>query len=207
VNRGSVPLMYGQRHGTKDIPASYDILIALVRPATGVSVFEHSFTPGIPTTNWYSAQTVHIEEAIAIPVSVPVGEYDLRIALVRPDAQPDDPLRCFRLVNTDLHDGSGRYTVGRITVLNQGTPPATSTATATQTPSMTPTATGSPSHTPTATGTLTPTATATLTPTLVTPTSTVTAIASHTPTLTATRTRTATPMLYWLYLAAIMKGR
>jgi hypothetical protein len=205
VNRGTVPLMYGQRQGTMDIPASYDILIAFVRPATGVSVFEHSFTPAIPTTNWYSAQTMRIEEAIAIPVSVPVGEYDLRIALVRPDAQPNDPLRCFRLVNADLHDGSGRYTVGRITVLNQGTPPATSTATATQTPSMTPTGTGSPSHTPTATGTLTPTAT--LTPTIVTPTLTVTGTATRTPTLTATRTRTATPMLYWLYLPAIMKGR
>jgi len=150
VNRGTVPLMYGQLQGIKDVPTSYDILIAFVHPATGVPVFEHIFTPAVPTTNWYSAQAVRIEQAITIGASVPAGEYDLRIALLRPDVQPDDPRRYFRLVNTDLHDGSGRYTVGRITVLDDGgtpLPTSTPTATPTATPSATTAVTPSPSPT------------------------------------------------------------
>jgi len=122
----------------KDVPASYDILTAFVDAASDVPVFQHSFTPSTPTTEWYSAQPITIQAAIAIPGSVPTGEYDLRIALVNPNHSPYDARRYFRLVNVDLDDGGGRCTVGRITVLNEATP----TATAAPAPTLTPTPTG-----------------------------------------------------------------
>ncbi len=142
VNRGTVPLMRPERQGVKDVPASYDILVAFVDAASGSPVFEHSFTPAVPTTNWYTAQPISIEVAITIPTFVPAGEYDLRIALLNPNLAPHNEQRHFRLVNTDLHDGSARYTVGRIAVLNEPTPPATATPMATPTPTPTPGETG-----------------------------------------------------------------
>jgi hypothetical protein len=122
ANRGTAPLMRPERQGLKDAPASYDILIAFVDSASGTPVFEHSFTPDVPTTDWYSAEPIRIEEAIHIPTSVPAGEYDLRIALLNPNLPPQDDRRYFHLVNTDLGDSSGRYTVGQIVVLNDTTP-------------------------------------------------------------------------------------
>ena len=138
VNRGTVPLMRPDRQGAKDVPASYDILIAFVDVASDLPVFEHSFTPTVATTEWHSAQPVSIETTVRIPGFVPAGRYDLRIALVNPNVSPYDERRCFRLVNADLDDGSGRYTVGQITVLHQETP----TATAAPIPTPTPTPTG-----------------------------------------------------------------
>lgn len=173
VNRGTTPLMYGRREGVKDIPASYDILISFVNAATGSVVFEYVFTPSEPTTRWYSAQTVTVDEPVWIPASVPAGQYDLRIALVRPNVSASDPRRYFRLVNTDLADGKGRYVVGRITVLTPtGTPPTPSSAT--RTPTLTPTRTLTPIHTSTYTptptgGPILPTATPTPVGTPTTP--------------------------------------
>jgi len=141
VNRGTVPLMRPDRQGIKDVPASYDILIAFVDTASGLPVFEYSFTPSVSTTNWYTAQPVQIQTSISIPTFVPAGEYDLRIALLNPNLPPHDEQSYFRLVNTDLHDGNGKYTVGRITVLNEATPPAPATATVTAPPTLTPTPT------------------------------------------------------------------
>lgn len=138
LNRGTVPLMRPERQGTKDVPASYDILIAFVDAASGQPVFEYSFTPVVPTTNWYTAQPIHIEKAIKIPTFVPAGEYDLRIALLNSSLPPSDEHRYFHLVNTDLHDGNGRYTVGHITVLSETTPTATITPTPLPTPTPTP---------------------------------------------------------------------
>ncbi len=135
VNRGTVPLMRPERQGIKDVPASYDIQIAFVDSATGVSVFEHTFTPAVPTTQWYSAQPVVIEQLVPIPVTVPVGTYDLRLALVNPNLPAEYGHRYFRFVNTDLHDGSGRYTVGQITVGTATAPTATPTPSSGQTPS------------------------------------------------------------------------
>jgi hypothetical protein len=164
VNRGTVPLMYGQRQGIRDVPASYEIEIAFVRPADGVAVFEHRFAPGVPTTNWYSSQLVRIGQTVAIP-DVPIGEYDLRVALVRPDTLRGDPQHYFRLVNTDLHDGSGRYTVGQITVLEgDGTPLPTRTPSPTATGTMAPTLTATPTRTSPATASPSPTVTPTATP-------------------------------------------
>lgn len=116
VNRGTVPLMRPERQGIKDIPASYDILIAFVDPASGLPVFEHLFTPATPTTKWYTAQPVRIEEAVSVPASVPAGEYDVRVALVNPDLAPDDARRYFYLLNASQYDGMGRYTLGRVAV-------------------------------------------------------------------------------------------
>ena len=135
VNRGTTPLMRPERQGVKDVPFSYDILIAFVNAANGSPVFEHSFTPAMPTTSWYTAEPIRIEEAIHIPTSVPAGKYDLRIALVNPNLPPNDEKRYFHLVNVDLHDGSGRYSVGQITVLSESTPIATVTTGPTPTPS------------------------------------------------------------------------
>jgi len=140
MNRGTVPLMRSQRQGEKDIPASYDILIAFVDVVSDVPVFQHSFTPSMPTTEWYSAQPITVEAAITVPSSVPAGEYDLRIALANPNQSPYDDRRHFRLVNADLDDGSGRCTVGRIMVVSQATP----TATAAPPPTPSPTPTGGP---------------------------------------------------------------
>jgi len=125
VNRGTTPLMRPERQGVKDIPASYHVAIAFVDAASGSPVFEHSFAPAVPTTKWYSAQPVRIEEVILIPASVPAGKYDLRIALLNPNLSTHDEHRYFRLTNVELHDGSGRYTVGQVTVRNQTTTTAT----------------------------------------------------------------------------------
>jgi hypothetical protein len=124
VNRGTVPLMSAERQGDKDLPASYHVAISFVDAASGSAVFEHSFAPALPTTNWHSAQPVRVEEVIRIPTSVPGGEYDLRIGLVNPNLPTHDPHHYFRLINADLQDGSGRYTIGRITVLRPNTPTA-----------------------------------------------------------------------------------
>ena len=134
VNRGTVPPMRFVRQGITSVPVSYDVLIALVDPLSGSTVFEHTFTPAIPTTQWYSAQPVAIRESLSIPNSVPLGTYDLRTALVNPSYSADDPRYFLRLVNVNQHDGSGRYTVGQITVGDDGT-----------TPTAAPTAVGPPS--------------------------------------------------------------
>nr|MBC7244201.1 DNRLRE domain-containing protein [Chloroflexota bacterium] len=172
VNRGTVPLMRARREGIRDIPVSYDLQIAFVDRTTNQTVFAYNFTPSVPTTNWYSAQPVRIEQPILIPASIPPGEYDLRIALVNIIQPEDSGWHYFRLVNTELADGKGRYTVGRITVLSDGTPPPTAIPTSTRTTTPTRTVTPTPTRTATAaqTATLTPvrtptsTSTATLTP-------------------------------------------
>jgi hypothetical protein len=130
-----MPLTRPERQGVKDVPASYHILIAFVNAANGSTVYEHSFTPAIPTTSWYTAEPIRIEEAIHIPTSVPAGKYGLRIALVNPNLPPNDEQRYFRLVNVDLHDGSGRYSVGQITTVSEFTPIATAPTGPTPTPS------------------------------------------------------------------------
>ncbi len=122
VNRGTTPLTRPERQGLRDVPASYDIVLAFVDPASGLPILEHSFTPHVPTTAWHSAQLVRIEETIEIATSLPAGQYDLRIALVDPSPFTDDEHRRFRLVNADLSDGRGRYTVGQITVLHSSSP-------------------------------------------------------------------------------------
>jgi hypothetical protein len=165
VNRGTTPLMYGLRVGIKDLPTSYDIEIAFVNPATGATAFAYTFTPSTPTTDWYSAQPVRIEEYVSIPATVPAGAYDVRVALVRPDLPETDTRRYFQLVNTDLADGSGRYTVAGIAVLNSGGTPETPGApTRTPTPTRTRTLTPTPTRTQTPTLTRTPTFTPTPTP-------------------------------------------
>lgn len=137
TNRGTVPLIRPERQGLKDVPASYDVWIGFVSPTSGATLFEHTFTPSVPTTNWYSAQAIRIEQAITIPASMPPGEYDLQIALVNPDLPQDAEARHFRLVTTALNDGRGRYTVGKTSVRE---------------PIPTPTATATPEATPPATG-------------------------------------------------------
>jgi hypothetical protein len=126
VNRGTTPLMRPERQGVKDVPASYEILIAFVDPATGEQAFEHSFSPAVPTTRWYAAQPVHIEQTIPIPSSVPAAEYELSIALVNPSLPADDEQRYFHLTNADLSEDKGRYTIGPIAV--QKAQPTTTTA-------------------------------------------------------------------------------
>ena len=160
VNRGTTPLMYPRRGGIKDFPASYDIEIAFVSYATGNTVFAYTFTPSVPTTNWYSAQPVRIEEYIWIPGTLPAGDYSVRVALVRPDVPAADERHYFALVNTDLADGDGRYSVAGITVL------ADNTTVTPGAPTRTPTPTRTRTLTPTFTRTQTPTLTRTLTPTL-----------------------------------------
>lgn len=134
VNRGATPLMRPERQGIKDIPASYDIVIAFVNPVTGSPVFEHRFAPAVPTTKWYTAQPMRIEEPIVLPSSMPMGEYDVRIALVNPSLPPDDIRRYFYLLNVNQHDGEGRYTVGRITVHSAAMPIPSATAMPTESP-------------------------------------------------------------------------
>lgn len=136
VNRGTAPLMRPERQGIKDVPASYHIEVAFVDPASGATVFEHTFAPAVPTTNWYTAQPVRIESSIPVASSVPPGDYDLRIGLVNLNLPPTDEARYFRLANTALADGSGRYTVGRIAVRQQTVVP---TRAITPLPSATPT--------------------------------------------------------------------
>ncbi|MGB9879798.1 MAG: hypothetical protein ACPLRM_03460, partial [Anaerolineae bacterium] len=179
VNRGTVPLMRARRVGIRDIPVSYDIQIAFVDRATNQAVFVRNFNPAVPTTEWYSARPVRIEQTIRIPASLPSGEYDLRIALVNITQPEESGWYYYRLVNAELADGSGRYTVGRIIVLGEGTPLPTGMPTPTRT--MTPIRTATPTPIPTAT------IARTMTPTPVrTPTSTSTA----TPTPTATMWQT-----------------
>jgi len=139
VNRGVVALMRPERQEVKDVPASYDILMAFVDAASGSPVFEYSFTPAVPTTNWYSTQPIQIEKAVRIPTFVPAGEYDLRIALVNSNLPPQDEQRYFRLINTELDDGHGRYTMGRVLVLHEAAPTATAAATPSPTPTPIPT--------------------------------------------------------------------
>ncbi len=161
VNRGTTPLMYGRREGIKDVATSYDLELTFINASTGVVAHQYTFTPSVPTTNWYTAQTVRIEEYIWIPSDLPAGDYDLRIALVRPDLETTDPARYFALVNADLADGLGRYAVGGITILDPGGTPETPGA-----PTRTPTSTRTRTLTPTLTRTQTPTLTRTPTPTL-----------------------------------------
>jgi hypothetical protein len=116
VNRGTVPLMRPERQGIKGVPASYDVWLGFVSPTSGATVFEQTFTPAVHTTSWCAAQPIRIEQAISIPASVPPGEYDLQIALVNPDLPQDNEARNFRLVNTALDDGRGRYALGKVTV-------------------------------------------------------------------------------------------
>jgi hypothetical protein len=137
-NRGTAPVVRPQRQGVKDFPASYSVQVSFVDPATGLASLEYTFTPLTPTTNWYSAQPITVETQLPIPSFVPAGDYDLRVALVNPDVSAQDETQRFRLLNTSLHDGAGRYTVGRIHVLNVGPPPSTPT------PAVGPTATASP---------------------------------------------------------------
>ena len=141
ANRGTVPLMRPERQGVKDVPASYDIQLTFVDAAGGSPVFEYIFTPSVPTTHWYSAQPITIEQTVSLPVSVPSGEYELRIALVNPSLSAQDEQYSFRLINTSLHDGSGRYRVGRIMVSGETAP--------TVTPALTPIPGPTPSPTPT----------------------------------------------------------
>jgi len=143
-NRGTVPLMRPQREGIKDVPSSYDVLVAFVDRASEAVVFEYTFTPAVPTTRWHSAQPITLEQTIPIPTFVPAGQYDLRVALVNPSLPAGDELRSFRLVNADLSDGQGRYKCGRITVLNPTAPSATATPTTTPGPGPTATATPTP---------------------------------------------------------------
>jgi hypothetical protein len=116
--------MRPERQGIKDVPASYDIAITLVDTASGSIVWEHIFSPSVPTTQWYSATPVSIEEVMIIPDSVTGGTFDLRVALADPSWAEDDAYRRFALVNTKLDDGSGRYTVGQVRVLNEPPPTA-----------------------------------------------------------------------------------
>jgi hypothetical protein len=124
VNRGTTPLMRPQRQGIKDVPVSYDIAIALVDPNTGAVVWEHTFTPSVPTTQWYSATPISVEEVTVVPMSVAGGTYDLRVAVVDPSVERGHPNRHWKLVNTGLDDGTGRYTVGSVRILNEPTPTA-----------------------------------------------------------------------------------
>ena len=144
VNRGTTPLMRPRREGVKDLPASYDILISLVDAASGSAALEFQFTPAVPTTEWYSAQPIGLEQVVPIPPSTPAGTYDVRVALLNPNLPWEQHPHYFRLVNTTLpqDDGRGRYTVGQITVLPSSTPRATATATPTPTPPGTPAPTG-----------------------------------------------------------------
>jgi hypothetical protein len=116
TNRGTVPLMRPERQGIKDVPASYDVWLGFVSPTGGATLFEQTFIPAVSTTNWYTAQPVRIEQAITIPASLPSGDYDLQIALVNPDQPQDNEARNFRLVNTALDNGRGRYALGKVTV-------------------------------------------------------------------------------------------
>jgi len=129
VNRGTTPLMRPERHGTKDLPTSYDIALTLVDDSSASVAWEHIFTPSVPTTQWYSAKPITIEKTLVIPASVPGGTYDLRVALTDPSWADEGEYRRFRLVNTELDDGSGRYAVGRVRVLNEPTPTARPVAT------------------------------------------------------------------------------
>ena len=147
-NRGALPLIRPQRQGVKDIPSSYDVLISFVDAASNQAVLEFAFTPSVGTTEWFSAQPITVESQIPIPSSVPSGEYDLRIALVNPGVPSQDDPHYFHLVNASLHDGSGRYTVGRIRVLNTVLPSPTSAPTASPTPKTVSTPTPTPTPTP-----------------------------------------------------------
>jgi hypothetical protein len=116
VNRGTVPLVRPERQGIKDVPASYDVWLGFVNPADGATVFEQSFTPSVPTTRWYGAQPIRIEQQILIPDTLPTGEYDVLIALVNPDSPRDDDARTFRLITSAPNDGRGQYAVGKVAV-------------------------------------------------------------------------------------------
>jgi hypothetical protein len=129
TNRGTVPLMRPERQGITDVPGSYDVWLGFRSPTSGATEFELTFTPEVPTTNWYTAQPIRIEQTIVIPATLAPGDYELQIALVNPDLPLDDQTRDFRLVNTALDDGTGRYTLGTITV---HAPAATPTPEATQ---------------------------------------------------------------------------
>lgn len=148
-NRGTVPLIRSERQGVKAVPGSYDIQIAFVGAVSGITAFEYTFTPAVPTTKWYSAQAITVEETIPITTDVPPGEYDLRIALVNPNLPAQDEQRFFHLVNTDQHDGHGRYTVGHIVVRGKVQTPIPS---ATATVSISPTPTASPTPPPISSG-------------------------------------------------------
>ena len=135
ANRGTTPLKRPQRIEGKDVPASYDVVIALVDPGSGVTVFEHCFSPAVPTMQWHAAQQVRTEQMLTIPHAVPMGTYDLRIGLLDPNAPAQDRPRYFRLINAGPEDGAGRHTVGTITVLQPSVSTGTPTVHAEPTPS------------------------------------------------------------------------
>jgi len=124
VNRGTTPLMRPERQGIRDVPASYDIAIALVDTNSGSVVWEHTFTPSVPTTQWYSATPVSIEEVMTVPASVMDGTYDVRVGLVNPGFERGDSQRHLKLVNIELGDGNGRYGVGSVRIVNEPSPTA-----------------------------------------------------------------------------------
>ena len=128
VNRGTVPLMRSRREGIKDVPASYDVLLSLVNPMTGATVAASTFTPAVPTTAWYSAQQITANGALRLPVGLTPGVYELRVGLINPDLPATDSERYFRLINTDLFDGQGRYSAGQVTVVSSSPEVPTPTA-------------------------------------------------------------------------------
>jgi hypothetical protein len=138
TNRGTVPLMRAERQGIRDVPASYDIWLGFVNRTSGATLFEQTLTPSVPTTDWYTAQAVRIEQAITIPTSLPSGDYDLMIALVNPKVAPGEKTHRFRLVSSAPDDGTGRYAAARIAVRGGSPAPA-----GTATPQGTSPATGS----------------------------------------------------------------
>jgi hypothetical protein len=134
ANRGTAPLMRPERQGIKDVPASYDVVIAFVHPANGATEWAHTFRPAVPTTQWHSAEPVSLETRFLIPDSLPGGEYELRIGLADPNLPAQDEQRYFRLINIDLHDGSGRYTVASTTISSQSAVAPAATAAPEPTP-------------------------------------------------------------------------
>ncbi len=127
VNRGTVPLIRPQRQDRRDVPASYDVLVALFDPASGATVLEQRFTPQPATTEWYSAEAIEHEIRFRIPEDLPAGNYEIHIALENPGAETRGEARYHRLTNSELVEHDGRYVIGTTTVMNSFTATATPT--------------------------------------------------------------------------------
>ncbi|MCG2686167.1 hypothetical protein L6258_02245, partial [Candidatus Parcubacteria bacterium] len=130
-NRGNLPLYKTALVGARGVPVSYNILVDLVDSA-GNTVFHQVFLPTPGTQDWAQTDTWSLAvpgrcfpgaggsnpiqittRRIFFPLSLPSGEYEVLIGL----SDPEDDDRRWNLVNTDGNDGTGRYEVGTIQIL------------------------------------------------------------------------------------------
>jgi hypothetical protein len=136
-NRGATPLTFPMRQGTRDVPATYEIVIGLWETGGGSSVLEQSFVPTVPTTEWHAARLITTQSAVRVPSDVPEGRYEVRVGLRIPNTTAEDERSYFRLIHEGPEDALGRHIVGETTIVRRA---KTATVQSATSPTAVPTA-------------------------------------------------------------------